>query len=86
LESLATKIRQQGFEREAEGRKVPDWATLFGDGDLGDIIGTVYQKTMGYVAPGSHAGRSSSREEAEFALMVAHAIASLTVKRESKIS
>jgi hypothetical protein len=78
LETLKEKAKEKGF-LDADSKI--DWKKLFQNDDTGDIIGTIYQKTLGFVAPGSHAGRSKGREIAEFALMATHAVAGITVKR-----
>ena len=86
LEALSTKIRKKGFEKdisEEEGRKrkVPDWGKLLGNKDLGGILGTLNQKITGFVTPGSHAGKSVNKEDADFALMTTHAIVNLASKK-----
>ena len=85
LEALSSHVKDKGLEKETNGKKVPDWEKLLGDNDSGDIVGAVYSKMKGYVAPGSHAGRSSTREDSEFALMVTHAIANLVLKKLANI-
>lgn len=78
LEVLKEKTKEKGFI-ESDGKI--DWKKLFDNEDTGDIIGSVYQKTLGFVAPGSHAGRSKNRETAEFALMITQAVANITMRR-----
>jgi len=81
LEALTTKVKDKGFRKEIieeEKKKiVPDWSRLLDSEEMGDIIGSICQKTFGFVAPGSHAGKSINREDADFALMVTHAMVSL---------
>jgi hypothetical protein len=86
LEALGTRVKEKGLERTVEGKAVPDWDKLLGNDDSGSMLEVMFQKLRGFVAPGSHAGRSSSREEAEFALMVTHAIANLALKKLEKIT
>jgi hypothetical protein len=86
LEALATHVRDKGLEAEADGKKVPDWDKLLGNDESGGMLGTIFQKIRGFVAPGSHAGRSTSRDEGEFALMVTHAIVSLGLRKLMKIT
>lgn len=85
LEALGTKVKSKGFEKtiEEEGRKktLPDWSKLLGNDDLGDIMGTISQKTIGFITPGSHAGKTINKEDADFALMVTHAIVNLTTRK-----
>ena len=84
LEALASHVRDKGLEIEENGKKLPDWDKLLGDKDSGSMLETMFQKMRGFVAPGSHAGRSSSRDEAEFALMVTHAIVNLGLRKLMK--
>ena len=70
--------------REENGKKLPDWDKLLGDKDSGSMLETMFQKMRGFVAPGSHAGRSSNRDEAEFALMVTHTIVNLGLRKLMK--
>jgi hypothetical protein len=85
LEALGAKVRTKGFEKTIEQkgkeRKLPDWGKLLGNNDLGDIIGTMIQKTIGFIVPGSHAGKTINKEDADFALMITHAIINLAIRK-----
>lgn len=86
LEAIGTKIRKKGFEKtitEEEGRKrkVPNWGKLLGNKDLGNLVGTINQKTVGFMTPGSHAGKAVNKEDADFALMTTHAIVNLAIRK-----
>jgi len=85
LEELSKTIRNKGFEKEETNeekkRKVPDWSKLFGNKNLGSIIKDMNRKTLGFVAPGSHAGTSVNREDADFALMTTHGLVNLATKK-----
>jgi len=83
LESLGKKIKDAGYEKMQtdSSRKVPDWGKLLGDENLGDILGTIDKKILGFVAVGAHAGKSINREDADFALMITHALVSLIVNK-----
>lgn len=85
LEELSKTIRSKGFEKEAtieeKKRKVPDWSKLFGNKELGSIIRNMNKKLLGFVAPGSHAGTSVNREDADFALMTTHGLVNLATKK-----
>ena len=39
------------------------------------------QKITVFVTPGSHAGKSVNKEDADFALMTTHAITNLAIKK-----
>jgi hypothetical protein len=86
LESLSTKVKSMGYQKtveEGNKKSLPDWGRLFGNDDLGDIVGTINQKTMGFISPGSHAGRTINREDADFALMITHAVVNLITRKLS---
>jgi hypothetical protein len=86
LEALGTHVRGKGLEKDVDGKKLPDWDKLLGDDDTGSMLETMFQKIRGFVAPGSHAGRASSRDEAQFALMVTHSIVNLGLRKLMKIT
>lgn len=86
LEELSKTVKSKGFEKEAgnsqgERKKVPDWEKLLNNSDSGNIIGGIHQKLLGFVAPGAHAGKAINREDADFALMVTHAIVNLVIRK-----
>lgn len=78
LETLTTKVKDKGLKKEiteaGEKKTVPDWNKLLHNDEIGEIIGSICQKTFGFVVPGSHAGKSINREDADLALMITHAI------------
>lgn len=86
MESLTKKLKEEGIVRDVEGKILPDWDKLFESRSIAETVSGIFQKTLGYMAPGAHAGASRSREEAEFALMVTHAVTNLVTKRVSKIT
>lgn len=86
LETLTGKMKAKGFEKEItdnEGKKkkVPDWEKLLGSSELGDILGTVNQKILGFVAPGAHAGKAINKEEADFGLMITHSLLNIAIHK-----
>jgi len=87
LESLSAKVKSKGYEKTNEGgggrKEMPDWGKLLGNEDAGDILGVINQKIIGFVAPGSHAGRAISKEDADFALMTTHAFVNLVTRKLS---
>ena len=88
LETLTNKVKAQGFEKEitdeqGKKRKIPNWDKLLGSKDLGDIVGSINQKIWGFVTPGAHAGKAIIREDADFALMITHAIINVTIHKLS---
>jgi len=87
LEKLSDKIRSQGYEKENPtnqgSKKIPDWDKLMGNSELGDVAGSIYQKLWRFVAPGAHAGKAINREDADFALMITHAVVNLAAHRLS---
>jgi len=88
LEQLASTIKKSGFETteviDDEKRKIPDWPKFFGDKEIGDIISIINQKIHGFTAPGSHAGKSINIEDADFALLVTHAITNFVLRKSEK--
>ena len=78
LETLTTKVKDTGLKKEitdaGEKKTVPDWSKLLHNDEIGEIVGSICQKTFGFVVPGSHAGKSINREDADLALMITHAI------------
>jgi len=88
LEALNKKVKAQGFtkeikEEQGSKKELPDWDKLFGSSKLGDIIGTINKKLWGFVAPGAHAGKAINREDADFALMITHAITNIVIHKLS---
>jgi hypothetical protein len=88
LETLSNKVKAQGFEKEIEDdqgkrKMIPDWDKLLGAPDLGDILGSINQKIWGFVAPSAHAGKAINKEDADFALMITHAIINLAIHKLS---
>jgi hypothetical protein len=88
LEALSTKIRAEGYEKEISGenireKTIPDWGRLLGNEDLGEIMGTINRKIIGFVAPGSHAGKSINKEDADFALMTSYAFVNMAIRKLS---
>jgi hypothetical protein len=86
LETLTGKMKAKGFEKETtdnEGKKkkIPDWDKLLGSSELGDILGTVNQKVLGFVAPGAHAGKAINKEEADFGLMITHSLLNMALHK-----
>jgi hypothetical protein len=90
LESLVSVVKSKGYETtlEQQGKKenLPDWDKLLGNNDLGDIVGTISKKTRGFIAPGSHTGKTINREDADFALMVTHALVNLITRKLAETS
>jgi hypothetical protein len=82
IEEIGKIVREKGYEtKDEEGDVIPDWSSFFGNDELGDIVGTINKKIYGFTWPGAHAGKSVNKEEADYALMVTHAIANLVIKR-----
>jgi len=85
LEQLSSTIKKSGFETteviDDEKRKIPDWPKFFGNKEIGDFIGIINQKIYGFAAPGSHAGKSINIEDADFALLVTHAITNFVLRK-----
>ena len=85
IEELGTVVMKMGFkiEREKEG-PLPNWEKFFNDEDTGDIIGTINKKIVAFTNPGAHPGSSINLEDADYALMITHAITNLIIKKMPK--
>lgn len=90
LETLTTKVKNKGLEKEVmeEGKRriILDWNKLLGSDEIGEIVGSICQKTWGFVTPGAHAGKTINREDADFALMVTHAMANFVSRKLHQLS
>ena len=78
LEFITSEVKKRGFITE-DGN--PDWNKFLGNKDLGEIIGTIIQKLSGYIAPGAHYGKIFNIEDADYALMITHAIANYVLHK-----
>jgi len=90
LESLASVVKDKGYKKskEQEGKKrtFPDWGKLLGNEDLGDTVGIINKKARAFIVPAAHAGRTINREDADFALMITHAIVNLITRKLAETS
>jgi hypothetical protein len=89
LDSINDGVRKLGFQKEAEekpeARQVPNWRAFFGEHEtLATNFEKVFRGTYGFLEPGSHAGRTISNREAEFALMNTYSLASFVIKTFNK--
>ena len=87
IEELGTAVRKKGYETIDEKEdKIPDWRKFFNvESEIGDIFGTINQKIYGFTWRGAHTGKSINLEDADYALMITHAIANMVIKKvESK--
>jgi hypothetical protein len=86
MEALSTVIKNKGFQRDITDEKgnkrvVPDWEKALGHKEIGDIVEVFVQKLFGFLAPGSHYGKSINREDAELAIMNTHALVNYMAKK-----
>ena len=83
IEEISAIVKNMGYETKSEeGRNIPDWTKfLGGDSKIGDVFGTINRKIVGFTSPGAHAGKSINREDADYALMITHAIANMVIKK-----
>jgi len=83
IEEVSTIIKKLGYETLNEnGKKVPDWEKFFGSGEeIGEIFGIINQKVYGFTWPGAHTGKSINLEDADYALMITHAMANMVIKK-----
>ena len=85
IEEISTIVRKLGFETQEEnGKKVPNWKKFFGSGEeIGEIFGSINQKLYGFTWLGAHTGKSINLEDADYVLMITHAIANMVIKKIS---
>jgi hypothetical protein len=86
MEALSTVIKNKGFQKEITDEKgnkrvVPNWEKALGHKEIGDIVEVFVQKLFGFLAPGSHYGKSINREDAELAIMNTHALVNYMAKK-----
>jgi len=90
LESLGSIAKSKGYKKttaqQDEKKTLPDWDKLLGNEELGDVVGTINKKTMAFIAPAAHSGRTINREDADFALMVTHAMVNLITRKLAETS
>jgi hypothetical protein len=84
-EALITVVKNRGFQKEITDEKgkriVPDWEKVVGHKEVGEIVEAFVQKLFGFLAPGSHYGKSINKEDAELAIMNTHALVSYVAKK-----
>jgi hypothetical protein len=85
MEALITVVKNRGFQKEITDEKgkrvVPDWEKALGHKEVGDIVEVFVQKLFGFLAPGSHYGKSINKEDAELAIMNTHALINYVTKK-----
>jgi hypothetical protein len=85
MEALITVVKNRGFQKEITDEKgkriVPDWEKALGHKEVGDIVEAFVQKLFGFLAPGSHYGKSINKEDAELATMTTHALVNYVAKK-----
>jgi hypothetical protein len=85
MESLTEIVKNEGFIKEELNEKgkrtVPDFEKALGHKDTGEIIKIIIQKHFGFLAPGSHYGKSINREDAEFALILTQGLVNFISKK-----
>jgi hypothetical protein len=90
LESLTTTVKKKGFKKttktEERRRVLPDWGKLLGNDELGSVVGIINRKIRAFITPAAHAGRTINREDADFALMVTHALINLVTRKLVEMS
>ena len=81
IEEVGKIIKELGFKTKEEEKTIPDWKKFFNSKDIGDIVGTINQKIYGFTSPGAHAGRSINKKDAEYALLIVHAMVNLVINK-----
>jgi len=86
MEALGEIVKDKGFKKETmdekgEKKTVPDWEKAVGDEEIGEIITVFVKKLFGFLAPGSHHGKSINREDAELAILNTHALANYVARK-----
>ena len=86
MEALGDIVKDKDFKKEAtdgngEKKTVPDWEKAVGDEEIGEIIAVFVKKLFGFLAPGSHHGKSINREDAELAILTTHALANYVARK-----
>jgi hypothetical protein len=71
------KTVKNSNEEEVE---IIDYEKILGD-DSGKAISDIHKKLMSFLTPGSHHGKSISKEDSEFCLMVTYALINLVLKK-----
>jgi hypothetical protein len=85
MEALTNVVKGKGFQREVVDEKgkrtLPDWEKALGHKNVGEIIEVFVQKLFGFLALGSHYGKSINKEDAELAIMSTHALANYIARK-----
>jgi len=82
IEELGSIVKKKGYlTKNEKGEDLPDWKKYFSNEEIGELFGAVNQKIYGFTWPGAHSGKSINLEDADYALMITHAIANRVIKK-----
>jgi hypothetical protein len=91
IDCLTCLVKAKGFEKQetaqdGKNKPVPDWDKFFDNEELGDLIANINKKLFRLTSVGSHGSkRCVDREDADFALMISHAMVNLVVRKYENI-
>jgi len=84
VEALRKIVRSKGHVNEELQRKDKlDWKAFFGSPSFGDIFSKIDQQIHRLTSTAAHPGKSINLEDADYALLITHAIVNMALKKMS---
>ena len=82
MKKLRRSIKEYGFvdEKIEEGDK-PDWNSLLGSQSVGKMFKQIEQQIWRFSSIGAHSGKAINREDADYAVMITHAMVNLVISK-----
>jgi len=84
IEELRNIVKSQGHINEELKRKDKlDWKAFFNSDNVGDIFSNIDQQIFRFSSAGAHPGKAINLEDADYALLITHAIVNMALKKMS---
>ena len=82
VEALRDIVKSKGYTNEELERKDKlDWNTYFNSPSFGDIFSKIDQQIYRLTSTAAHPGKSINLEDADYALLITHAIVNMALKK-----
>ena len=84
VEALRNIVISKGYVNEMLERKDQiDWKAFFNSPSFGDIFSKIDQQIHRLTSTAAHPGKSINLEDADYALLITHAIVNMALKKMS---